>query len=371
MLDRAKLAKELAQLSDALFVDRSSEYERARALWELISADEHLVAKIKDIHMPRPLPTWSGSISSRYPITSLTSPYSILGVDGSQIYPDRHQGMSCFLINIGSVLLTYDTHPRVQFDSIPYVFTGSDDDFMQGSADIINCKRLELELQFGFATSRSLPTLNNPLLVLFDGSLIFWHLDQKEPITKDTFLPRYLALLYQFAQAKQCMASYISLPKSKELVNIVRLAACDFDVAQIDAVQGLDHIVDAQVVSFFLQPHERTIVFQNNAQISQLYPDQVRPHFFYLHTGEEVGRVEIPAWIAQDENLVNLIAQIILDQCIKGRGYPVALAEAHEQAVVKGPDRDFFYHLLTRIGLAYKQSRQMSQKIIKKRGIGI
>lgn len=239
---------------------------------------------------------------------------------------------------------------------------------MQGSADIINCKRLELELQFGFEKTYSLQNLE---LVLFDGSLIFWHLDQKEQITKDTFLPRYLALLYQFAQAKQCMASYISLPKSKELVNILRLAACNFEVSQFDYVKDLDHIVDAQVVGFFLQPSERTTVFQNNARISQLYPDQVRPHFFYLHTGDEIGRVEIPAWIAHDEHLVTVIAQIILDQCIKGRGYPVALAEAHEQAVVKGPDRDFFYHLLTKVGLEHKRSPLMSQKVIKKRGIGV
>jgi hypothetical protein len=279
--------------------------------------------------------------------------------------------MSCFLINIGSVLLSYGSGSTVQFDSRPFLFTGFDDEIMESSADIVNCKRLELELQMGFATAQSLQTMHKQLLVLFDGSLIFWHLDQKEQVTKDTFLPRYLALLYQFAQVRQCMASYISLPKSKELVNIMRLAACNFDTSQIEQVQGLDHIVDAHVVSFFLQPYERTIVFKNNARISQLYPDQIRPHFFYLHTGDEIGRVEIPAWVAHDDEQVNLIAQIVLDQCIKGRGYPVALAEAHEQAVIKGPDRDFFYHLLTKIGLTRKQSRMFSQKIIKKRGIGV
>ena len=68
------------------------------------------------------------------------------------------------------------------------------------------------------------------------------------------------------------------------------------------------------------------------------------PHFFYMDVGAEIVRIEIPAWIARDEQKINTVAQIILNQSIKGRGYPVALAEAHEQAVVKGPDREFFYH---------------------------
>ncbi len=51
----------------------------------------------------------------------------------------------------------------------------------------------------------------------------------------------------------------------------------------------------------FLQPNTRSIVFKNHATVSEQYPDAVHPHFFYLHVGHEIGRVEIPAWIAQDE----------------------------------------------------------------------
>jgi hypothetical protein len=63
--------------------------------------------------------------------------------------------------------------------------------------------------------------------------------------------------------------------------------------------------------------------------------------------------------------------QIIINQAQKGRGYPVCLAEAHEQAVVKGPDREFFYHMIQKIGYDYKQRINISQKSLKKRGIGI
>lgn len=192
---------------------------------------------------------------------------------------------------------------------------------------------------------------------------------------------KYLTILHQLYDARILHAGYISLPKSKELVNLIRIALCNFDVAtqpSLEASAGkqeaskiVDKVVDAHIASFFLSAHTRSIVFQNNSEISIYYSRMVRPHFFYLHIGTEIGRVEIPAWIAQDERLVDQVAQIILDQSIKGRGYPVVLAEAHEQAVVKGPDRDFFYQMLHKIGMKQQRSFSVSQKCIKKRGIGI
>ena len=90
-----------------------------------------------------------------------------------------------------------------------------------------------------------------------------------------------------------------------------------------------------------------------------------------MQVGTEVGRVEIPAWIAQDEKLVDQVAASILDQCHKGYGYPIGLAEAHEQAVIKGPDREFFYHLLQKMSTDRKRYIELSPKEMKKRGMGI
>ena len=165
-------------------------------------------------------------------------------------------------------------------------------------------------------------------------------------------------------------ASYISSSKSKELINLIRLQLCDFDESN-EAYKKVDHLTDTNIASFFLNPFERTTVFQNHSTISASYPDLIKPYFFYLHNGDEVGRVEIPAWIAQDNQKVDLVAQLILDQCKKGYGYPVAIAEAHEQAVIKGPDREFFYQLVNRIGIKQKRSVRPSIKSMKKRRMGV
>jgi hypothetical protein len=47
------------------------------------------------------------------------------------------------------------------------------------------------------------------------------------------------------------------------------------------------------------------------------------------------------------------------------------LTEAHEQAVVKGADREFFYHFLQKMGMERNHAQIISRKSLKKRSIGI
>ncbi|MBI4198713.1 MAG: DNA double-strand break repair nuclease NurA, partial [Chloroflexi bacterium] len=68
--------------------------------------------------------------------------------------------------------------------------------------------------------------------------------------------------------------------------------------------------------------------------------------FFYLNAGEEIARVEVPAWVAQNEPLLGLAHALVLDQCRRGLGYPAAIMEAHEQAVINGSDREFFRQMV-------------------------
>jgi NurA-like 5'-3' nuclease len=69
-------------------------------------------------------------------------------------------------------------------------------------------------------------------------------------------------------------------------------------------------------------------------------------YFFYLKLEDEIARVEIPEWVAQDGKKLGLTHALMLDQCRRGQGYPVALSEAHEQAVVTGSDRQNFLQLM-------------------------
>ena len=273
------------------------------------------------------------------------------------------------MINIGTVLLSYHAVGKTILNSVPQVFVNAHQTGDQ-STDMVNSKRHEYELA---ALTQMIPqvTDSNRALFVLDGSLIFWQLESFEPSIKQMYLTAYLQSLEKFYMANCMVASYISMPRSKELLNLIRVALCNFNFDCLAPADVVEQLVDTHIMHGYLQPYNRTQVFQNNSSIVEQYPLALRPYFFYLHVGSEIGRVEIPGWIAQDANAVDRVASYLLDQAVKGRGYPVCLAEAHEQAVVKGPDRDFFYHLIQKIGLEQKQRIAVSQKSIKKRRMGI
>lgn len=373
MLDRAKVMQELQGITAHLFFDTSDEMACARREWAKISADSAFCYKARAAQTPWFVPSWQGNLNHAKPVNAIKEPYCALSVDGSQIYPDRHQGTSCFLINIGSVLIPYNIpDAKVFFATQPSVYLPTKEDAFESSVELVNCKRQELEFQEGLRLS----TYSEQIIsageraFFFDGSLIFWHLDAKDPQLRDAFLASYLRLLQEYCNAQILIAGYISLPKSKELVNLVRLSLCNFDINN-EAYKAIDHLVDSHIAQLFLQPFERSIVFKNHSPISESYPESLHPHFFYMHVGDEIARIEIPAYVANDEQKVDCIARILRDQCTKGYGYPVCIAEAHEQAVVKGPDRDFFYHLIQRVGFTTGKRIAHSQKSLKKRALGI
>lgn len=364
MLDRSKIAREIEQLTQTLFVDLSPQYALTKKLWQEIASDQFFCLKVQTFASFLPVPTFLDTLDRVIAPAKSDQCYVIKGIDGSQIYPDRHQGFSCFLINIGTVLLRYgkvSNEPAAIFNTEPYLVANAELE-LNASIDLVNAMRQELELQAGL---QKIDDTN--VLILLDGALVFWHLVAKDEDLKERFLPRYYQLLEQYRMQKRLMASYISQPKSREVSNLLRLKLADFDSSAVEKYKVIDRINDAIIFSSFLQPGQRSIVFGSRAQIGLNHPEHVRTHFFYLHNGVEIGRVEIPAWIAADEALVNWIAALVLDQCTKGQGYPVVLAEAHEQAVVKGPDRDFFYHLLQKKALESKRYSCLSQKSICKR----
>lgn len=375
MLDRLKLIIELQQVADKLFVDVTPSYHLAQDIWQSIIKDSTFLYKVRQvINAPWPVPLWQDSLGDIITVENIISSYVAFSVDGSQIYPDRHNVLSCCLINTGSVILPYNIeNKRVQLFSDPTVFAGVDEHQQPFTTDGVNCKRQELELRAGLDLAKKIKKDYGDAtsLLLFDGSLIFWHLSSKEVDVRDQFLHAYLALLDELYHEKVLMCWYISMPKSKELMSLVRLYLCNFDVARKELYEAVDSVIDSGIMHSVLEPYTRSIVFSNHSSISSYYPAHLQPFFFYLHTGNEIGRVEIPSWIAQDKSMVDTVAQIVIDQCIKGSGYPVALAEAHEQAVVKGPDREFFYHFLQKMGMERKHRQFISRKSLKKRGIGI
>jgi NurA-like 5'-3' nuclease len=105
-------------------------------------------------------------------------------------------------------------------------------------------------------------------------------------------------------------------------------------------------IQDRELFSSLLEEGERSPLFISQSSVVRKYYGNHQIYFFYLRVDEEIARVEIPEWVAMDEGLLDLTHSLVADQCRRGQGYPVALSEAHEQAVVTTADRENFWQLV-------------------------
>jgi len=384
MLNRDKVAQDIQNLSEKIFFQQQSHEKISLAQWHDMVSNPLFEKRITQARASFSLARWQDSLTDIFPVKKLVTGYTVLAVDGSQVYPDRHiSGISCFLLNAGGCLLHYGKTSKAILFSEPHVCIPEDvsqDNNQAFSVDLVDLKREALELEVAFKRSVQVVQEDQitPYICLFDGSLIFWHLEAKPPEVCDLFLKTYVHVLNQFYEKKIIFASYVSLPKSKELVHLVKIGTCGISSSdtfgcdpkyQKFPCQDIDLLSDSHVLDQILMPGFRSTIFFSNAKIVEYYPEHLKPCFFYVNIGKEIVRIEFPKWVLdqEQENGLELISSICFDQAIKGYGYPVALAEAHEQAVIKSPDRDFFYHMLSKAGIMQKHNVIMSQKSLKKR----
>lgn len=398
MLDRNKIAKALEKLSNNIFTYDDKQFNAACRKWEEISLKPDFKKQVLTSKSSFLLPSWHGNLTDVFEVKHELKNYSVLAVDGSQVYPDRHiSGINCFLINIGQSHIEYGQTSKANLSSQPYVFTPDNVfeqiedsplqqvlDFGNFSSDLVDLKREETELKLSFKTAyelnqKYLPK-NTPFAVLVDGSLIFWQLESKAPEIKKYFLNRYFEHLNSFYENNIPIAGYISMPKSRELINLLKIGLCRFDIPNCISCHSLhntfpckdvDQVLDTQIASTFLNQNFRSTIFYSNSKVVDLYPEHLKPCFVYLNIGKEIIRLEFPIWMTQKSEHLDLICKIAIDQSIKGQGYPVVLSEAHEQAVIKGFDKDFFYQLICKKSVEQNQRILLSQKSIKKHNVSI
>jgi len=310
-------------------------------------------------------------LSPHYQAPPLPPEFCVLATDGSNIDVDRHKSTRCYLINIGSVTLRYGAQPEALLDSSPSLYFGDEDlviapDGAKGREQPVEGALLGIKR--GVDECRELARLAAELpkeslaLALLDGSLILWGLAGKvypdfviEVLLNKGFL-RCLEEIRELNKDRRlALASYISFPRSTDVVNALRIALCPHQIIDTDRLckecesrdcDKVDGVRDRELFASILAPGERSALFTSQSSIVEKHYGGHWVYFFYIRVDDEIARVEIPQWVARDENLLNLTHALVLDQCRRGQGYPVALSEAHEQAVVTGVDRETFWQLV-------------------------
>jgi hypothetical protein len=263
-------------------------------------------------------------------------------------------------------VLRYGTNPGAFLDSQPAVYSG-DTDLIIASADglrevsiegnLLGVKRSVEECRRLAELARELPS-GSVALGLMDGSMILWNLEAYPEFVTETLLDNgyltHLEEIHRLPRDKQIViASYISFPRSTDVVNALRVALCPREFVDSDRCStcadrecyGISGVRDCDLFTEILKTGERSALFISPSKIQKRYGKHV-VHFFYLRLNGEIARVEVPRWVAEDRTKLDLVHTLVVDQCRRGQGYPVSLSEAHEKAVVTSADRDNFWRMV-------------------------
>ncbi len=307
-------------------------------------------------------------IDKRYPLPPAPADFTVLATDGSHIDVDRHHNTRCYLINIGSVVIRYGSRPDAVLSSAPRLYSddkdlavmppgGGREQPVEGA--ILGAKRSVEECQHLAALAADLPSGSESLAIL-DGTLILWGLEAYPDFVTDSLLHdgllKCLDAMKKLNQDRRlALASYISFPRSTDVVNVLRVAVCPNDVPDCDKqcppekgrdCDSLAGVRDRDLFMELLKRGERSALFISPSKIVREHYGAHRVYFFYLRVADEIARVEVPQWVAENKALLDLAHALVYDQSRRGGGYPVVLSEAHEQAVVTGADRENFWELV-------------------------
>ncbi len=325
-----------------------------------------------------------GDAASVAPPPERPPAYTVVATDGSQILPDRHESFPCFLINVGSVVLRYGERSAAKLASMPLFFYEEEDRTVvwdgkrvTAGPEVVAVKRtlVEFDELLRLGLERRSPE-GGPVVALSDGTLILWTLEAAPQDFRLETVERVRRLLDGFKEAALPVAGYISYPASGDVVNMLRVALCPETVsvcsrcpyAQCDGLpcDPVEGVADRALFGRLLAPGERSQLFASSSKVLSLYGGH-EVCFFYVNNGWEVARVEVPRWVADDSSMVDLVHAVVLDQARKGGGYPVALREAHERAVVRAADREQFFTLLREALVKNGLKVAFSRKAVSKR----
>jgi hypothetical protein len=370
-LDLTKVAAQVGAMIAGLIDSRAEREKRLKLALETVGGPaidlEALKRKIKAAKTTWLVAELTEGLNQRYQAPPAPADFTVMASDGSHIDVDRHHATRCYLINIGAAVITYGSKPDAALSSSPHLYSddkdlvisppgGGREQAVEGA--ILGIKRSVEECRHLADLAAGQPA-GSDTLALLDGTLILWGLEAYPEFVTDVLLNNGMlkcleAMRKLNGDRKVALASYISFPRSTDVVNVLRLVICPHDSPDCDRdcppgkereCEAVAGVRDRDLFINLLENGERSALFISPSRIVERYGEH-RVYFFYLRVDDEIARIEIPQWVAASESLLNLTHSLTLDQCRRGHGYPVALSESHEQAVVTGADRQNFWELV-------------------------
>ncbi len=324
-------------------------------------------------------------LNAHYPLPTNAAPYYIIASDGSQIFPDRHAPLNYYLINIGTIVWKGR-------ESLPIIRTRThlfcDDNLVSAemtASEMISMRRDVMEREALAQQVREIKAENGAssgsVVTLTDGTLALWGaLDREDKSSQGVYrqaLKSYLEALQILYDEHVISAAYIDKPRADWLVRSLEIAESEeFQTLSNGMLGG---VTDEDLLANLLAPGERSAIFGIQAIFAEAYREELALHFFYLNVGSEgspwLVRVEVPAWVAFNSTMLNVLHYGLWEQCrlMGTHPYPYLLHRAHEAATITQADKEQVELLLLRefaqrgLPVGYESHKQYLKNISKRK----
>lgn len=291
----------------------------------------------------------SEPLTAHLALPELPPSLTILAADGSQIAPDRHAPVEYCLINVGAVQMRHGTAEPAVTKVTSQLFyaeeietpTGLITDATLALRRDLNERRMLAEL-----ASRAEP----PVVTFTDGPMELWggkDGTSEEATEFQKSLEDYKSVLTRLNDLQVITAGYVDKPGANLVVRLLEtMQISEERLPEIRKHRPLRGVRDFELFRGLLGAGERSAVFALQSQSARSYPGPLALHFFYLNTGRSghpwLARVEIPAWVAEDSQMLDTLQATLVQQCraLGNRPYPYILHRAHETAVVTLQERE-------------------------------
>ena len=338
--ERKKTLEERRTLARNLFTSLASDLDGLRK-----KVDS---AKQADSNIRCAVPL-SETLASSHPTPDSTPQATLIAADGSQINPDRHASVQFGLVNVGAIIMRMDSGEAPVISTETELMYG--DDLMPNgipmSEGMVALKR---DLAERMKLDEVSQGIKGRVVTFTDGPIELWGAQGEDSKSFHDFLEKYKTTLSRLQSRNVITAGYVDKPSADLVVRLLEIAHADAEqtqkIREFHPLRGVsDRWLFGERENPLLPPGHRSAVFKIQSSSEKNYKGVLEVHFFYLNVGTEGHpwpvRVEIPRWVVDDKDQLNLLHAMLVDQCriMGSRPYPYLLHRAHETAVVKNEEK--------------------------------
>jgi hypothetical protein len=296
-------------------------------------------------------------LASRYPAPASVKEATLIAADGSQVNPDRHTAVQFGLINIGAIIM------RLNSGQTPEISTESEllygDDLLPNGVPMSDgMVALQRDLKERAKLEQLSKGIEGTIVTFTDGPIELWGAKGDDAQAYSDFVEKYKTILSRLQARGVITAGYVDKPSADLVVRLLEIAMADNEQIQklreFHPLRGVsDRWLFGERENPLLPPGHRSAVFKIQSSSEKNYKGLLELHFFYLNVGSDGHpwpvRVEVPKWVADDKEKLNLLHAVLVEQCrmMGHKPYPYLLNRAHEIAVVKNEEKQQIEQLLS------------------------